>query len=164
MSDLTENKIEVGKFYNVPCAVIKNHYNEIICYVPVIGNPHNEKQFGFDHIHYHIDGRFTTESENNYGVDENGKTNGIVVWGKNESVNRFAEDIVIKRRKCRRLTTGIKPPPNATPYWNWHKSMIGKSCKGKKCPHLGVDMFEKDSQLVCPLHNLKGCIKTEVII
>lgn len=162
MSDLSENKIEVGKFYKVPCAVVKNRYGDIIYYVPVIGDAHKDKKF-FNYTHYHIDGRFSNKNVG-YGVDENGKTNGIVAWGRENPVNLFSEEIVYKIRKCKRLTTGINPPPNAHAYWNWKKSMIGKSCKGKKCPHLGVDMFVEGNKLVCPLHNLIGDIKKEIII
>lgn len=63
-----------------------------------------------------------------------------------------------------RLTTGINPPTHAKNYNDWYKSMIGKSCAGKKCPHLGTIMIEQDGVLVCPLHNLKGCPQKEVII
>jgi uncharacterized Zn finger protein (UPF0148 family) len=42
--------------------------------------------------------------------------------------------------------------------------MIGKSCKGKKCPHFGANMIEKNGELVCPIHNLKGDLKTLKIV
>lgn len=41
---------------------------------------------------------------------------------------------------------------------------VGKSCKGKKCPHFGTTMIEKDGVLICPLHNLKGSLKTSKIV
>ena len=49
-------------------------------------------------------------------------------------------------------------------YWTWYKSMIGKSCKGRRCPHFGTMMHERDGKLICPLHNLEGDIETELII
>lgn len=44
MSDLSENKIEVGKFYNVPCAAIYRGNGKFIGYVPIIGEAHKDKQ------------------------------------------------------------------------------------------------------------------------
>ena len=46
----------------------------------------------------------------------------------------------------------------------WYNSYIGKSCKGKKCPHLGQVMIEHGDRYVCPLHNLVGSKATETII
>ena len=163
MSDLSENKIEVGKFYKVPCAVLYNVFGEYKGCVPIIGEVHKDKQLGVDYFHYHIDGRFSSITDY-YTTDEYGKTNGIVSLEPIGDVLTFCKRIEIKKKKCKRLTTGIKPPPSAKKYWNWYITMVGKSCKGKKCPHLGVDMFEVNGTLVCPLHNLIGDSKTEKII
>lgn len=46
----------------------------------------------------------------------------------------------------------------------WYNSFLGKSCAGKKCPHLGTTMIEQEGKLVCPLHKLQGCLKTLKII
>lgn len=163
MSDLSENKIEVGKFYNVPCAAIYRGNGKFIGYVPIIGEAHKDKQIGVDFSHYHIDGRFSSQNDY-YTTDEYGKTNGVISLKPIGDVLAFCKRIEIKKRKCKRLTTGINPPPSAKKYWDWYRTMVGKSCKGKKCPHLGVDMFEENGKLVCPLHKLIGDIKTEKII
>jgi hypothetical protein len=156
--------LEVGKFYNVRCAEIKNgKTNETHCFVPIIGNPHKDNQFSVNYSHYHIDGRFATENDT-YPVDEYGKTNLIIQTDKSQEWVYFISGIVIKRKKCKRLTTGIKPPGTATKYHTWYKSMIGKKCKGKKCPHLGTTMLDQDGKWICPLHNLIGCPTTEKII
>jgi len=160
-----ENTIlEVGKFYNVRCAEVKNgHTGTTYAFVPIIGFPHIDSQLGVDYKHYHIDGRFST-GKDIYPVDENGKTNSILQTDTSQNWADFVSGEVIKRRKCRRLTTGIKPPPKAEKYNAWYLTMVGKSCKGKRCPHLGTVMHERDGKLVCPLHNLIGCPKKETII
>ena len=82
--------------------------------------------------------------------------------------------LTIKRKKCIRLTTGIKPPQRGTikheginhteRYYKWYESMVGKSCKGKICPHLGTTMQVVGDKLICPLHNLRGSLREEVIL
>lgn len=159
----------VGKYYNVRCAHIKNDESRIDYYTPIYGNIHADAQFGVTEKHYHIDGRFCgREQSKQYDIDKNGFTNNIVSASHN---HHKLYEIVIRRMKCKRLTTGIIPPHNKTywnryeykqvpeKYWVWYDKMIGKSCKGKKCPHLGTLMKEKDGVLVCPLHNLNGCIE-----
>ncbi len=170
---IDENTVlQVGKFYKVRCAKIKR-YNGGIHYIPVIGGIHKDLSFGTSSKHIHIDGRFC--GINSYfAVDGLGRTNNIV-YTDNEffTHNEFVE-FVVKRKKCFRLTTGINPPNpenfdyygerQGLKYWKWYKSMVGKSCAGKRCPHFGTVMHEQDGKLVCPLHNLTGDIETEVII
>ena len=149
----------VGKFYNVRCA--KMDYSGKIEYVPIIGIEHADAQFGVNFKHFHIDGRF----KSNY-VDENGFTNSILSTdgvANSAFIGKF-RGIEIRRRKCLRLTTGIKPPKIKGKYTAWYNSMIGKSCKGKKCPHLGTEMVERDGRLICPIHKLQGCPSTLQII
>jgi hypothetical protein len=162
VDDATE--LIVGKFYNVRCAEVKNNFNhKTFAFVPVIGEKHKDPQFGFDLAHFHIDGRFSTEKDI-YPVDALGRTNSVLAFEKDSSRMHYIYQIVIKKRKCRRLTTGIKPPPQSETYNKWYDSMVGKSCKGKKCPHLGTKMREENGQLICPIHNLKGCPTSEVIV
>jgi hypothetical protein len=162
-SDLSN--LTVGEFYNIRCAKLINHLGTFIKYVPVIGDAHRDKQFGFDYTHLHIDGRFASSNPaSDYSVREDGTTNGVVLFGEVADCNHFAKEIVVRKMKCRRLGTGINPPVEAKKYFDWKKSMIGKSCKGKKCPHLGFEMIESNGLLVCQLHNLIGSIDTETII
>lgn len=163
--------ITVGKYYHVRCAKMIHDDKGKTFLVPIIGELHNDKQFGFVNKHYHIDGRFYVPAA--FSVDSNGRTNTVIVTEKPYNACRFV-GIEIVKKKCIRLTTGINPPSRGfklglyfepgKKYWDWYDSMIGKSCKGKKCPHLGHTMQEIDGVLVCPLHNLVGCIKTETII
>lgn len=163
--------VVIGKFYLVKCAVMLQH-SDGKYYVPIIGNLHKDPQFSVEREHYHIDGRFAKHDGCGqlYTVDAEGKTNGVVVP---ESAYRFY-GIEIRKMKCKRRSTGLKPPLPGTKdfygrevgakYWKWYKSMVGKSCKGSRCPHLGTQMSEQNGVLVCPLHDLHGSVKDEVII
>lgn len=160
------NNPEVCLFYHVACALMISDDDSYT--IPVIGIIHQDKQFNNHREHLHIDGRFTS-SKNVYhnGVFESGKTNNIIpVDGRNSS-GFFFKEIVIKKLKCKRKITGIIPPARYTDkhsYWKWYDSYVGKSCKGRRCPHLGTSMMEVEGKLVCPLHNLHGNVKTETII
>lgn len=161
-SNVFDNENEtpvVGEYYNVMCAVMdKNGKTEAI---PVIGKEHKDIQFGVDYTHYHIDGRFKSRM-----VDQNGLTNSIIPTEKEVSPGYYGvfTGIKVRRKKCIRLSIGIKPPSRKELYMTWYNSMVGKSCKGKKCPHLGTTMLEVNGHLVCPLHKLQGCPSTEKII
>ena len=153
-------EVVVGKRYKVPCA--KMLYGEgKVKWLPIIGIEHCDPQFGARHTHYHIDGRFTKSNV----VDYDGKTNAVV-WTDNDMAGKAYKFVGIetKYRMCVRQTTGIKPPVTSETYYNWYKGMVGKSCKGRKCPHYGATMLERDGVLVCPLHGLIGSIEEEVIV
>lgn len=155
---------EIGKFYMVKCAVIEDDLirNK---YIPIIGHPHADPEIGINKKHYHIDGRFTSRY-----VDKMGRCNSAVIPDNHtHQYGGFFKRIEILPKKCRRLTTGSKPPLinylNEPSKWSiWYTKQLGKSCKGKKCPHLGTVMHECNGRLVCPLHNLQGDINTEKII
>ena len=159
----------VGKYYNVLCAKLTDVFGEQRT-VPIIGPEHKDVQFGFKDSHFHIDGRFTkgqgtNERFSNYDTTDKGYTAGVVSrqWVMEDSVITFC----VLRKKCRRLTTGVyRPdiPPPIRGFADWHKNYIGKSCKGRKCPHYGTHMLEVNGSLLCPLHHLKGDIETETII
>lgn len=163
--------LEIGKYYLVKCAIMSNGKREYL--IPVIGEIHNDKQFGFAHRHIHADGRFCgSKVMYEINMDSNGKTNHVCTFPESNSMFTV-QGFVNKKRKCKRLTTGIKPPikhtnvygdPIESPFHNWVESMKGKSCKGKKCPHLGTKMFEENGVLVCPLHNLISDENHEVIV
>lgn len=166
MIKVDENTIvEVGKFYLVKHAVVLSGYSDQFLYfVPTIGNIHKDLQFSGPYSHLHIDGRFVKKYDY-YGVDSLGRTNHILRYGKDKvSGNLYFLETTYLKRKCIRTTTGINPPEKANKYFEWYNSMIGKSCAGKRCPHLGTTMHERDGVLVCPLHNLNGDMKTEKII
>ena len=154
---INENTVvEVGKKYLVRCAILTDGKGKELA-VPVIGEVHNDKAFGFVHKHIHIDGRFSGKQEEKYFfVDEEGKTNHVLTFSESYVsffIDRFEERIKL----CKRLTTGIKPLKDESKsilFYKWVETMKGKSCEGKKCPHLGTKMFEEDGVLVCPLHNL----------
>lgn len=155
--DNDKNIPEVGKFYNIRCAIAQLHKRTVV--VPIVGILHSDKHFGTTHKHYHIDGRFSSEY-----VDKNGESNHIIFVDAPEYFFPALISIVIRRKKCVRATTGIIPPSNAHSYHKWYDSFVGKSCKGKKCPHFGHTMIEKDGILECPLHKLQGSVDNEIIL
>ncbi len=155
---------EVGKYYKVPVAILINDDGNPCGEVEVIEPAHNDKQFGVAFTHYHVDGRFISDLNPHYHVDELGQTNQIVFFGEKCNSRIYSKEIVYKRRKCKRINTGLNPPQHAKAYWDWRITMLGKSCKGKKCPHLGVEMMDNGKTLVCPIHNLIGCKTKEIII
>lgn len=166
---MAENNIiyEVGKFYNVPCAIVEvltGKYAGKKWIVPIIGISHVDTKFGNLPLpHYHLDGRFTSGKNGPYDTDEYGYTSGVVV--SCDTVFSKFIGIETKRKKCKRLTTGLSMGIRKDErYSEWYKSMLGKSCKGKKCPHFGTEMLEREGVLVCPLHNLTGDILKEKII
>lgn len=156
-----ESDYKVGKTYTVPCAGYVRPCGSTY-WVPVIGPKHSDPQLGVKEQHYHVDGRFT----NRY-VDSDGKTT-TVLHVDNSKVHRFI-GIENRCKKCLRLSTGMPVPKGilrieGAQYSKWYKSMIGKSCKGRKCPHYGQKMIMVGDRLECPLHGLVGDPEKQVII
>ena len=153
-------EVEVGKYYLVRCAKIHYDSGKFYEYVPIIGEPHADPSFGIKFKHYHIDGRFASSN----WVNDDGKTNMIFSTQRQDNHTTYIDSIVVKKRKCRRKTTGIRPPLNKNSiYITWYQKYVGKSCKGRKCPHLGTTMHLVGDKLVCPLHNLQGCPDKEIV-
>jgi hypothetical protein len=158
---------KVGEFYLVKCAVYGKYHSNDKKAIPIIGEIHQDNQFGFATPHCHIDGRFASPDL----VNEHGQTNFVL---GNLEVGEFCFHGVFLgfewlEKKCLRETTGIVVPERSVSifserYHNWYDGFVGKPCKGKLCPHLGTKMLQKDGMLVCPLHDLRGDINTEVIV
>jgi len=169
MIKVTQDVIpEIGKFYLVQMAALESDFGQIHDEVPIIGHKHSDAQFGVDWDHYHLDGRFLYKADDHYRlIDKNGLTNAVFPLKAGINYCHVTE-INWRKRKCVRDTTGIKPPVEAfrgnRPYAQWYDKMRGKSCKGKKCPHFGTTMHERNGHLVCPLHDLRGSMKTNRII
>lgn len=171
------NELHVGKRYMVAHARIKFSYGQMAD-IPVLPNKHTDKQFGYaaSFEHYHIDGRFDMPKSLTpyFRMEDNGKSN-CVVYVDSSCVEDTAlykvTDIVYKVRKCKRLTTGTMPPMlsrmtgKKSEYLNWYNRYVGKSCRGKKCPHFGTNMIDKgDGVLVCPMHDIHASSKTLKVI
>lgn len=154
-----DTELKVGKIYNVKCAIIQTGPDKV-SYVPIIGSNHADPQFGTKHTHYHIDGRFCKLKH----MDKSGQTNHPVWTDPGHWESQSYKGTIVIKRRCARLTTGLKIFNAGNPFGDWYKTMIGKSCAGRKCPHRGTHMLERDGRLLCPLHNLQGSIEDEVII
>ena len=158
-------KYVVGKYYRVKCVELLNKDKIVVAVVPVIGEPHSDAQFGLSAKHYHIDGRFLPNHNLKYITHKNGYTNHIIVFDEHDGFH--AGNVVFRILKCKRESTGLRfDADNVLPpkYTDWYQSYIGRSCKGRRCPHMGQTMLENNGQLVCPLHGLTACIEKEVIV
>lgn len=158
-----QSELKVGEIYSVAFVRVTNLEvtPNIDIEVPVIPIFHNDKEaFGLDAPHYHIDGRFVSNGSKVakiWHVSE-GYTSAIVT----EKLGNQLSPLFFKNKKCLRVETGVVSGGSVGA--NWRKSMQGKSCKGKICPHWGAVMSNIDGVLVCPMHGLKGDIKKEIII
>lgn len=159
---------EVGKYYLVQCALIMCETSKF--WIPIIGPPHRDPQFGFHHKHYHIDGRFISNSCVYPIRISDGKTANVLLFEDVGPSYLRVLEIDWKKKKCVNPSTGLPKLKKTEKYFppsNWKEfqdSYKGKSCAGKKCPHYGQHMHEVDGNLVCPLHGLIGDMETEIII
>ncbi|MBB6003900.1 hypothetical protein [Arcicella rosea] len=105
----------VGKSYPVRCARMKDG-----AIIPIIGKKHADPELGVVGEHYHIDGRFflpkaVTEK---YQIDEDGRTNVILCANEEDIDWNCIVELVVKQKKCVRLTTGVNPPSrDSTSIW-----------------------------------------------
>lgn len=156
-----QSELNVGQMYSVAFVHVKNIKAGIDIEVPVIPIWHNDKEaFGLEDPHYHIDGRFVADNSKVGRIWRlnNGYTD-MIVTEKNENE---LSPLFFKNKKCLRVETGVGHGGSVGE--KWRKTMQGKSCKGKICPHWGVVMSNIDGILVCPMHGLRGDIEKEVII
>lgn len=159
------SKLEVGKWYLVAHAEMKNNLtNNIWDWIPVIPIAHTDSFAPHVDTHYHLDMRFCINSTIKYkfNIRNNQSEVPVVI---NDAWQYKAHKIVYKRKKCISLNTGLNlnRVHEEHDFFKWVNSMKGKSCKGRKCPHFGATMNEVNGELVCPMHGLKGDIKTEII-
>jgi hypothetical protein len=161
----------IGKKYNVCCAKLRWKDDEQIYYIPVFKHLHADPQFGVIHQHYHIDGRFEIHPRMRHWLKiNNGHTASVIVTHAQSGY--IFEGIQWQSLKFERFETGLffDPSPNEkqienrSKYNEWYLGYIGHQCKGRRCPHYGTEMLEKDGNLVCPLHHLTADLETLKII
>lgn len=168
-----QNELSVGKYYTICYALIQRIYSDTKMLIPVHPFLHADKQFSPAPAHYHIDGRFMSKDLSyRLGMSENKRTNTAVFMNKNDGQPydfKIFLNIFYGRARCNTLFTGLDimdlgnhSLPRALN--NWFRSMEGKSCAGKKCPHYGVNMIDRGTHLFCPMHNLVGCKTTNKIL
>lgn len=164
-------EFQVGELYWRPCAEIMTIPDGKIYYVPIFEHLHADLQFDFPDAHYHLDGRFEMEPRMKQQFNcWDGYTAAVIV-PDNSSAYSFLS-IAQTKVKCERRNTGLLIPknpnekqiPKIDKYLNWYKSFVGKKCEGKRCPHFGTTMLEKEGLLVCPMHNLTANSNTLQII
>jgi hypothetical protein len=158
-----QSSIIVGQKYKVAHVRVINEtsHKKIDVEVPIIPILHNDKKdFGFAYDHYHLDGRFIGDNSKAGKIwkTSNGYTAAVITA---ENGNIYS-DVFYKVKTCLFQQTGVGSGGKIGA--EWRKSMVGKSCKGKKCPHWGAIMSNIDGVLVCPMHGLHGSLEEEVII
>lgn len=163
-----------GEVFLVPCITRIDDNREYI--YPVINHPHNDKENGQDHTHYHVDYRFVkcyARDRNIY--DDNGKLMAIIppVVINKHSVHIYAKDQRVSLRKEEKIVYIILPVINEdffsiTPIEFIKKSKLKHHCIYKgKCPHRGYDLSQVNpinGIIECPLHGLKFDAKTNKIL
>jgi hypothetical protein len=156
-------ELQTGETYNVPCAILLWKEDSRVYFVPVFDLPHTDLAFDFPHRHYHVDGRFEIHPRicHRLKINQGYTLTVILTDGTNEYEFK---GIGIFKIKCVRSETGLAVPEGNEKYANWYKSYAGRSCAGKKCPHLGTDMLEINGKLICPLHGLTADQDTLTII
>ncbi len=168
---MNDEQFVVGEAYWRPCAEIMTIPDGRIYYIPVFDHLHADTQFDFPDEHYHIDGRFEMEPRMKQQFNcWDGYTAAVIVPTKTASYSFLS--ISETKVLCERSGTGLKvlktPDdkqfPKVEKYRLWYESYIGRYCKGKKCPHFGTAMLEKDGLLVCPMHNLTASADTLEVI
>jgi len=154
----------VGQYYYLWCAKMVGTAGHVI-HVPIINNLHADPEIGkITEEHYHVDGRFVDYYSTWLMSVKEGKTNAVVTPSYKAEDGYNFQKLVIRKLKCKGLDTGVKPPKYAKKYWNWYKKQVGKEVKNNRCPHRGENMLIKENTLVCPLHGLTACKKTNKII
>lgn len=158
----------VGKTYMVQCAKLTSFDGIETIYVPIIPILHSDKAFGISHKHYHIDGRFLSVNDGkDFNLTKKGETYSVIAI---EDVGAYYvfKSTELQKKKCLRSNTGIYLPNDkykkTKPFRNWYSQQIGKDVHENKCPHYGALMLDKGDTLVCPLHGLMACKKTNKII
>ncbi|UOE52599.1 hypothetical protein MTO98_16095 [Mucilaginibacter sp. SMC90] len=152
-------EIEPGRCYERPCAIVRTSDGREYA-IPVFDHLHADPQFGFPHKHYHIDGRFYMEPRMGHEYRLHAGHTSAVIRPGNETP-KFLR-IETRILPCVQTQTGLTFPETPTKsqsdnlerYEQWYASYIGKSCAGKRCPHFGTEMLDKDGRLVCPMHEL----------
>jgi hypothetical protein len=147
-----------GEKYSIPCAEITIREDSRVYYLPVIDLPHSDPAFDFPHHHYHIDGRFDIHPrmKHRLGIHD-GFTLTVILT---EGTDLYSFNCIVNQLTCEQKFTGLAVPPGNEKYLRWYRDYIGRSCAGRKCPHLGTAMLAQDGRLVCPLHGLTADTNT----
>lgn len=135
--------------------------------VPIIPILHKDEAFapGIDE-HYHLDMRFGMPQYIKWRFAVNNSKSRMPVL-KEDNYGYMISEIVFIEKKCLRLNTGLNIPEDkerTKRYDLWYKSMLGKSCAGKRCPHYGAIMIEDKGKIYCPMHNLHADLITLKVV
>jgi len=156
-------QLQINKRYLCLVTVPSNPKGFPIALVPFL---HSDKDINETAAmpHYHIDSRFNTKGElDSLRSDYNRRTKGrlsAIFMAENGSAM-----LDVQYMTCRRIHPTGLVLCTSRDFNQWANKYLGKSCKGKKCPHWGMPMVDrKNGFLECPLHGLFGSSVTERII
>jgi hypothetical protein len=159
----------IGETYDITCAEIRLKEDSRHYCIPVFNHLHADAQFNFPHQHYHIDGRFEIHPRMSHRLNIHEGLTRTVILPEGSNTYDFVGLVSQKLVYVREYTGLLFPSSASTPdtlrlYKDWYSSYIGRSCKGRKCPHFGTTMLEKDGKLECPMHHLTADAGTLKII
>lgn len=168
-----QSKLFKGKKYAVFYVQTGKFETEWIPIIPII---HRDDSFQFPWDHVHIDARFEEyRAIGDMKLSE--RTNQVIIVSRTSHDGRVAAtdsriiECGYKIKECLRKDTGLDFQNLLIGEWMdqnwfpWQKQYIGHQCKGKRCPHFGTTMIEKDDgTMECPLHGLVADRMTERII
>ena len=156
VTELTEPPI-VGKFYLVPC--VEGAWGD---YVPIIGEPHTDKELFVDFKHLHRDVRFLpllSRRCGNLTLEETALGKIMTVTDKPFWHRETNGQIIWRKMKCRREMPKFPDTTQFVQYNKLHESYIGKKVKCGRCPHRNMPLEslpqDKDGNVVCNGHGLK---------
>ena len=149
--------LKKGEFFIVPC-IIKEMPTPTdtpeLLIIPVINQPHSDRENGQKEVHYHIDMRFF-DIHNKYFEGRDGLGYNYIprpIDGMDGKFERFVLPVINEE-------FGVLTPVDLIA-----NSKLKHKCIHKgKCPHRGMDLSQVkavDGIITCPLHSLKFSEKT----
>lgn len=175
LPDLREPPI-VGKFYMVP--TVTYYWRGQVSAWPVLGGLHHDREhIGFEHLHYHFDGRFLTSRQLGYIRNHGGEMWHRPGYALNANIlSDFQDDYwlkkygtlprkpVLTRRRCARPIQPWVVEKESEP-WGLAKvygdpaTAIARPDGRLLCPHRKADLSQlipdADGLVTCPLHGLR---------
>lgn len=144
-------------------------------FIPVFAHKHEDK-FNSLGEHYHIDFRFVNFVKTKHFFYKTAKeyrkswADAISLdtdhyWNNTHWLNGLVKKEMPCIDSLRVLNLDKYDFGDDSRYRDFYLEQIGKSCAGKRCPHYGTQMVEKENGLwQCPLHGLVGDPLSQKII
>jgi hypothetical protein len=163
-----EHEPEVGKYYLVPCIVLKR------VVIPVLGSLHEDNAYiGFSSWHYHFDLRFLPDKQIRDRVGYYYRRGPSPVCTPEQfmmsvvTTEHTAGHIAERRMKCRRRMPDF-PVTTGVTYKEWMPALEAAFANTRlncaRCPHRGfplsADNADEQGNVVCAGHGLQFNLAT----